>query len=624
MPLNPLPWLAACALALAANAACAADAPSRWQHRVEQDGVVATLTIESLSDSALQAGAPARVRVALTSAADGSAIPRLLPGMWFDAHDGGTLGADDATGCQRRVARYARGSGVNPQALVDLNGYDVLALNHDASISVLDPRTQFAGKTSLRATLPLPGPGFDWAATPDDRLLFVSVPSQRTVALADLTTMRSLDAVTVPGEPGRVRVEPGGARAWVGVAQTERTDLGGVAVIDAAAPHFQHWLPLPGRGHVEMAFDPAGWVAVTQRDASEVLFVDPSTLRTVHRERLGAGAMPLNVVFDGTSRRFVVAEARGGALWAFDHRGQPQGRLQLTPGIGPMAITPDSRWLLAANPSAHRVDVIDLPAWRHAHQVPVSGRPFDIGMTASYAYVRSLDSEAVSLIALASLAAAPRVQAIAMGERAPGRTPQLPLASQLVAMPDGSGSFVASPGDNAVYFYMEGMNAAAGSVSARGHELRAVRVARRGLREVAAGVHEMQVTLPDTPRMVIALATESPRTRQCASLALLPAPAAPAAGWALAWEQFPVQGSRAFGLRVSGAPDAALPATLQLRLFQPGATTLQLTAHAVGEGRYRAEAPELAEGLWYVHPQNPPGARMPWSYVSFMRGRATP
>lgn len=614
-----------CASVLLAAGTAAADAPgARWEQQLEQGGVTASVTIEPLSAAGLQGGAPARVRVALTSSADGSALPRLLPAVWFDAQEKTDSEADHASACQRRVARYARGNGINPQALVDLNGYDVLALNADASISVLDPRTQFAGKTSLRATLPLPGPGFDWAATADDRLLWVTVPGSRAVVLADVAALRSLETITLPGRPGRVRVEPGGTRAWVGILASEgEAERGGVAVVEASAPHRQQWLPLSGRGHVEMAFDPAGWVALTQRDAGEVVFVDPTTLQVVHRERLDVvGAMPLNVVFDSAARRFVVAEARGGVLWVFDHRGRPQGRLSLAPGIGPMSVSPDGRWLLVANPAAHQVDAIDLPGWRHAHRVPVSGRPFDIGMTGAYAYVRALDSEAVALIALASLAGTPRVQPIAMGERAPGRTPQLPLASQLVPMPDGTGSFVASPGDNAVYFYMEGMNAAAGSVSARGHEVRAVRVARRGLREVAPGVHEMQVELPDTPRMVMALATESPRTRQCTSVTLKPAPVAASEGWQLTWEQFPVQPGRPLRLRVHAAGADVLPTTLRLRLFQPGVGAMQLVARSTGEGWYSAEVPELAEGLWYIHPQAPAGARAPWGYVSFMRGNA--
>lgn len=616
-------WLLA-ALVVGCCAAARAEPPTHWQQQLEQDGLRVAVRLEPLDGAPVRAAASVRLRATVTSSETGAPV-RTLPGVWLDALDDTARSADDPTACQRRIARYARGTGLNPQSLADLNGYDVLALNADASISVLDPRTQFAGKTSLRATITLPGPGFDWAATADDRLLWVSVPVAQAVALVDMDSLRAA-TVALSGMPGRVKVEPGGARAWVGVAQAKDAGGGGIAVVDAAAPHRLQWLPL-ARGHVEMAFDPAGWVAVTQRDAAEVVFIDPTTLQVVRRAPLpatgGQGPMPLNVVFDAAARRFVVAEARAGVLHAFDHRGQPQGQLSLAPGIGPMTLSPDGRWLLVANPARHQVEVVDLASFRHAHRIPVSGRPYDIGATPGYAYVRALDTEAVSLIAWPSLAETPRVQAIAMGERAPGRTPQLPLAAPQASMMDGSGSFVASPGDNAIYFYMEGMNAPAGSVSARGHELRAVRIARRGLRETTPGVYETQFKLPDATRMVLAVATESPRTRQCTTLSLPAAPAAPAPGWQLAWEQLPVH-QAVLALRIEGTPDAALPAALALRLFQPGAPALQVLARAQGQGRYRAELPPLAAGLWYVHPSPPPGAGARWGYTSFIRTAEAP
>jgi hypothetical protein len=144
-------------------------------------------------------------------------------------------------------------------------------------------------------------------------------------------------------------------------------------------------------------------------------------------------------------------------------------------------------------------------------------------------------------------------------------------------------------------------------------------VARRGLREIEPGVHEMEVVLPDAPQLVVALGTESPRTRLCAALALQPAPDV-VTGWQLAWESFPVdQGRNRLSLQVRGATLAVLPPTLELRLFQPGSSGLVLHAAQQAEGRYSVEVPELAEGLWYVHPQTPSAAHTRWPYVSFLR-----
>jgi DNA-binding beta-propeller fold protein YncE len=611
-----------CAAALLWPMACLATEPdpaSRWEQRLEQDGVTAVVRLDAVGGGPLKTGGDVRLRVSLSTSHDGSPIPRALPGVWLDAADAGMTQTEAPDQCRQRITRYVRANNVSPQSLADLNGYDVLALNADASISVLDPRTQFAGKSSLRATIELPGVGFDWAATDDDTRLFVSVPSRSVLAVADLLTLKTTAQVALPGAPGRVRVHPGGQQVWVGVAAGEGdTSPGGVAIVQTRPPHRTTWLPM-ARGHVDMAFDPAGWVALTQRSSNRVVFVDPTTQGVAHAAELAPDAMPLGVVFDARARRFVVAEARSGRLLAFDHRGQPQGDLSLQPGIGPMALSKDGRWLLVANPGAHRVHAVDLASWRVVHHLPVSGRPFDISFTDGYAYVRALDTEAVTLVATASLGGTPRLQSIAMGERPPGRTPHLPIASQLVAMPDGAGTFIVSPGDNAVYFYMEGMNAAAGSVSARGHEARAVRVVRRGLREVAPGVFEQQITLPSVPRLLLALATDSPRMQHCLPLALGPADApAAATQWALAWSALPTQSST-LALLLSGVPVSDQPRSVQVKLFQPGAATQLVEAIAQGQGRYEAVVPDLAPGLWYVHPQPPRHSGARWPYVSFVR-----
>lgn len=643
------------ALGGAASAADTSAPAATWERQLESDGVTTRLRLEALDGAGLRPGAPVRLRVGLSSTLDGTPIARTLPGVWIDGADPRLATADAAEAadaCRQRIGRYVRASSVNPQALTDLNGYDVLALNADPSISVLDPRTRFAGRTSLRATLPLPGPGFDWAATADDTRLFVSVPSRRALAVLDLLALKAAEPVALPGAPGRVRLHPGGTQVWVGVAEggggtdgkdggkdgaAPVTTPGGVAIVPVAPPHRPTWLPL-GHGHVDMAFDPAGWVAVTQRDAARVIFVDPVTLRIERSADLPAGALPLAVAFDAQARRFIVAEARSGRLLAFDHRGKPLPDLMLAAGIGPLSISTDGRWLFAANPAAQAVFVVDLPAWRVAHRLPVSGRPFEVAQTTGYAYIRALDTEAITLVALASLADAPRPQVIGMGERPPGRTPNLPIAAQIAPMADGMGSFVASPGDNAVYYYMEGMNAAAGSVSARGHEVRAVRLARRGLREVAAGEFEQQFRLPEVAQLLLAVATDSPRTQHCVALALAAAPDGATAPWQLAWEQLPERSARLV-LRLDGVPPGQQPERLLIRLFQPGYGSVDVEAQRddVGHdsadhdsaghdnashdstGRYSAELPALAAGLWYAHPQPPGGSGARWNYVSFVR-----
>lgn len=602
--------------------AAGALAATRWDTTFEQAGVRARLELESAAGGALRAGERALLRVTLTRDGDGSPLPRLFPAVWFNTADASE--AESEAACARRVARYARGSIANPQSLMAITGYDVLALTAGPSIAVLDPRTRFAGRTSLRATIELPGPGFDWAADAEDRWLWVTVPSKRALARVDLAALRLAAVVPLPGTPARVRVEPGTGRAWVGITDSAQ-GAGGVAVVEAAPPHRVHWIPLEASGFVDLAFDPAGWVAATQRASPTVTFIDPESLRAAHRERLAVrGATPVSVIFDGVARRFLVAEARGGSLFALDARGRTVGSIALAPGIGPLATSPDGRWLLALNPAAHGVHVVDLARWAKWHELPVSGRPFDVVVTPAFAHVRALDSEALTLIDLASLATAPRVLNVAIGERPPANAPHLPLASGMAPMADGAGSFVVSPADQAIYSYMEGMNAAIGATSVRGHAVRAVRLARQGLRETAPGIYSIEVELPRVQRLHVALATDAPRTRLCASLALAPPTTDQPVARELEWDALPVSDvETVLAVRLAGVSPERLPAALRIRLFQPGATERWVTALHMGEGRYRAALHDLPAGLWYAHALPPAGITEPWPYVSFLR-TATP
>lgn len=199
-----------CVGLLVFGVATAGNSAGLWEQRLEQDGVRTEMRLEAADGAALNPGASVRLRVRMTSALDGSPITRALPGVWIDSAEAPQAQAEPADRCRQRIGRYVRANSLNPQALTDLNGYDVLALNADASISVLDPRTQFAGKTSLRATIELPGTGFDWASTPDDTRLFVSVPARSSLSVADLLSLRTTAEVVLAGSPGRVRVHPDG------------------------------------------------------------------------------------------------------------------------------------------------------------------------------------------------------------------------------------------------------------------------------------------------------------------------------------------------------------------------------------------------------------------------------
>jgi YVTN family beta-propeller protein len=626
-PLSPLRRAACLVLGLVGlqAAATATTFTRQW----EEEGMRFELSLVPAGSSP-SAGGEARLQIKLAAAHDGAALSGRPPGAWVDIQ---TQSADidderaQQLQCGRQVARFLSPS-LTSRAWADLNGYHVLTLNEDASVSVFDPQTQFAGKTSLRASFSLPSRGFDWVQTEANDRLFITLPETQQLAIADLDRLRVEQTVKVPGSPGRVRLQPDGKRLWIGIPRAvvgrarspDPTAMGGVVVIQATAPYAQRFIPT-GNGHHEFAFDPLGLVAVTNRDSGSVSFVDPTTLTVVRSTSVGPA--PLSAVFDAASRRFIVAEAAGGALHFFNVRGEPEARLALSPGIGPMQVSPDGAWLLVLNASAHRVDVIDLAGGRAAHSLPVSGRPFEVTFTSAYAYVRALDTESVTLIQLASLRGKPLVQRFSAGERPPGLAANLPIAGQFAPMPDDSGSFVLDPADNAVHVYMQGMNAPASSLNTRGHPARAVAVARRGLREVERGTYEIGLTLPPAARALVAVATDSPRTRRCFVVDLAPSSTEQRSVVELHWESLPTGQSQRIAFRLSGRPVEALPDQLPLVLHEIGMGRRDAVAQRQADGIYVSEVSHLPTGVFYVHAIAPrgllPAGQSRWPYASFER-----
>jgi len=622
--------LAIGACLLAALGAARAGEPEAPPTRViERDGLRLRVWLQPRAGAAgeLRQGQPATLRVALSSALDDTPLALPPPGAWLDRATAAAK-LDDAA-CTGRIGSYLGGS-FTERPWRDLSGYQVLLLNGDASISVLDPQTNFAGKTSLRGVIPLPGAGFDWDLSPAHDQLFVSMPATRQVAMVDMATLAAPRLLDAPGSPGRVRVHPSGRQLWVGVPQPAprksntavQPAEGGVWLVSRADPSRHAWVAT-GDGHHEFAFDPDGLAAVTNRDSGSVSFVDGAT--ALERRRVTIGGAPISAAFDARARLFIVAEARAGVLQRFDHGGQPLDRLELAPGIGPMATSPDGRWLLVLNPAANLVHVVDLAAWRRVHDLPVPGRPFQLAYSGAYAYVRALDSDDVTMLQLASLGAAPLVQRFSAGEKRPADAPDLPIAAQFAPLPDDNGVFVLSPPDGTLYTYMQGMNAPMSGISPRGHPLRAVRVARQGLLEISRGVFEAQLVLPDSPGLLLALAMQGPpAARHCIGLALAPDGAAAAQASVPTRVSWRIHGSAgtAKQVEVTLEGDAAKPwpQALPLWVFRTGggraalrAERTALTALEGGAVRvvYAASAADLRPGAYYVHLQAAPGGVVP-------------
>lgn len=482
------------------------------QAQIERDGVRVRidLTPSSSGEKNLKEDGFAQVRLAVTSIATGEPVRFQRPGAWLDF---APKSSDEDTNCGQRVGRYLNGS-VGTRPLVDLNGYFVLLMNADHTVAVIDPNTRFAGKTNLYSMINLAGKGFDWTKTNDDRRVFVSIPSKGQIGVIDGVEARLLAHIKVARSPGRIALTPNERVLWVGYDGQDRNPSG-IQLVDAVRLKPIRFVPLPP-GHHEIAFSgDSNRALVTSRDRGIVTLLDGrSGKRLRNLKRL---SIPISTGYSDKAKVFFVADAKTGHLHFYERNGKPRGNpVGLEPGIGPMRVTSDGRWILVVNPVTHVIDVVDSTRQRLAHRLRVPSRPFDIQLSQRYAYVRSLDSERISMISLQSLdGAEPSVQQIAVGAKAPSLTPNLPIASGVTAARSEGAMFFVSPSDNAAYFYMEGMNATSSTLQGYGHDIRAVMTVNRGLRENLPGVYTANLRLPASGKLEMAVALDSPRIVHC-------------------------------------------------------------------------------------------------------------
>ncbi|WP_157498858.1 PQQ-binding-like beta-propeller repeat protein [Lysobacter sp. Root604] len=562
--------------------------------------------------AAPKAGDTVRLSIDIERLADGEALSNLGIGAWLDRETSVMSGAVPA--CGQRVSAIL-GGGLMQRPLVDLTGYYVLTLDAEGSVSALDPAVQFAGRTSLYAAVQLGGVPFDWVKSGDDRWLFVALPERRQVAVVDLQTFKIRQRIDLSGKPTRLALQPDGQVLWVAQrgeagGEGERIDL--IAVGDGRRVGGMALAP----GHHEIAFSDEGrYGYVSSRDTGAVAVIDNASGQRLREVELGGQLLSL-AYLPGQSSLWAIDGERG-VVHRLNAQGAQIDRIALEPGLGPARATPDGRYVLIVNPSQHRLHVLDAADGAVLHSPTISGRPYDLFFSRNYVYVRSLDIEQLAMIGLSSLGDAPVLQYIPVGAKGIGATPALPVASSMSENMEGAGAFIAAPGERTVYHYMEGMNAPDSGIRTYGHTPLAVAISRRGLRETGRGRYTTSFKVPSQGRMVLALATESPRVRECLAWTVAAGAPAKEAAWSLQWLEQPAGGVRRgqaveFLVRLSAARGAQVPdpARFSAWVVSGGGGIAQQwpllpTARA---GEYRISGRVDAPGGYYVHVRDAAGS----------------
>lgn len=603
--------LAALALFFAAPALAQAPEPVSSPARLVREGLSVEFSVRPAGRAGeLREGDYADIAFGITDASTGRPVRSLAPGAWMDI--GQPIGARDKAplDCRQKMSLYLAGRvGIRP--MIDLNSYYVLALNQDSSISVVDPMVGMAGKTYLYAHIALPRPGADWAKSRDDKRLFVTIPRASQLAVVDTENFRVAGKVDVGGMPVRIVMQGDGRYLWVG--NDSRDAQSGAVAVDAATLAVAGRIPT-GRGHHEIALSADDrWALVTNREEGTVSVIDVHRMAKI--KDVKTGPEPISIIYSGQSRAFYVADGKSGEIAVLDGEGHGiVARIQAKPGLGPMRFTEDGRWGFVTNSLEHAVHVIDTSSNRLAHTVPVGKRPYQIAITRAFAYVRSLDSDRVSMIPLSELGReqTPAVTDFAAGTQSPGSAgPGMAVATPMVPALGEAALMVANPADGNVYFYMEGMVAPMATFRNYGHRPVALEVVNRSLKETEPGVYKTTVRLPAAGKYDVGFLLQSPRMVHCFAAEVASNPALKRAGPALEIEHLvksrrvPVGEPVKLAFKLTDAetqkPRAGLGDVRVAYYRAPSHPRKEAQVHELGEGVYEAALSLSEAGAYYVH-----------------------
>jgi YVTN family beta-propeller protein len=490
---------------------------------MERQGVALDFSMSPLSNgtappSRLMAGEPAIVTLRVTDARTGQPLAGVWPKAWMSARLSEHVASE--VECHDKVRGFMAGQ-LATRADVDLNAYVLLTLNHDKTLSVINPQVSF-NATKLENLISLPGNGADWVLSQDKNFLYVTLPDEAAVAVVDTTTrqlVRTLDT-GAQSMPRRIALQPDGRYAWVGLDGDAR-----VLVIDTARQQVAARLP-SGAGLHAIAFTPDSRLAyVANSTSNTVTAIDVSTLTNV--ADIAVGPTPTALAYGTASTLLYVASLNSSTISVIDPaRQHVVATVPVRPGVVALDFEPQGRFALALNQLESTVSVIDSATHAVVASTAVVTEPDQVRFSARYAYIRGLGSEKFSLLELSTLRQGQLAPVdIQAGRLPPSAAPQaIGVIAMMAPTPTGNAMLIANTPDRTLYFYQEGMMAPTGAFSNYKRLPRGLLLLDRSLSETAPGVYSTSVILRKGGRFDVPVVLDQPRLVHCFQVTVDEAP----------------------------------------------------------------------------------------------------
>lgn len=602
-------------LALSCNAVAGEAPPDSTMQRVVRDGIAVDFALlpsqEATANNVLIEGATARVRFTITDTTSGKPLTRLHPAAWLSRRT--VLPGELSPRTAAEKVQELLGGSIFSKADADFNTFRVLALNDDATITVVDPLFGFGG-TKLLALVQLPSVGSDWTFSADNRLLYVTSSEAGKLSAIDTSDWSVQNTLSLCAHPGRLALQPDAHFLWVGCGGNSKDDEAGIVVVSADRAEIVARIDT-GRGPHEIAFSAdSRWAFVSNADDQTLSVVDVHTLKKQSDLKLDGRTTAL--AYSPLSDSIYVADATSGTIAVVDaQKHVVVARIEAEPGIAQIRFAPDNRHGFIPVPDRNLVLILDSVTNRIAQRASIDAAPEQIAFSSDMAFVRRRGSASVGMIPLKEIGREGRSVPVAEftgGDSAFGS--RVSLADSMVAAPGEAAVIVANREDKAIYFYMEGMAAPMGTFGNYDREPHAVLVLDRSLREVAPGVYETSTVLPRADDYDAVFFLAAPRIVHAfgARIAADPARAALQASAASQLVALPGQSLVAgqparlhFRMSAADAQMAATPpppADLMLRaVLAPGTWHQRKDAGVLPDGTVTFEFTPPHAGLYYFY-----------------------
>ena len=484
--------------------------------RFEKEGIAVDFSVTATPDergnsNGLVAGANAVATFRLQDLRTGQPITGLHPNAWISARSSSRI--PNAAECKDKISTFTAGL-LSARPDIDLNSYLVLTINHDNTISIINPQLSF-NITKLESLIVLPGAGADWALSLSNDFLYLTLPEQSAIVVIDTISRKIVSTIPIKGmKPRRVVLGPGGNQVWVGL-----DDSPAVAVIDSKTNSLAATVKA-GDGLHQIAFMPDKQLAyVTNSKANTVSVID--TKKLVKLKDIDVGATPVPIAYSAASRLIYVASINGSAVSVIDPgNNRVVNTIPTEPGVVALRFAPGGRFGFLVNQIKNKISILDAATNKIVASVNVVKEPDQVIFTQRYAYIRGIGSEKFSLIELADFTkTTPAPVDIQGGQKPASAMPdEIGVADMIAPTPEGNAVMIANNGDQMIYYYVEGMMAPMGTFSNYKRRPRALLLLDRSISEVAPGTYSAQIKLRRSGVFDVPLLIEQPRMHNCFQL----------------------------------------------------------------------------------------------------------